>query len=220
MTIVNCILTNEGGCDGFLAERRSLVKRLIFLFPFSFFLFHFSFSQEEVDTNYVYTNLETALKSPEKVYHLDLSKQKLEEFPMDIVKFTNLRTLNLFKNKIKTVPDEIARLKNLRELNIGHNKLTAFGNGICELTELQRLVLNQNKIESIPADIKNLKKLVYLDMWDNDLWFIPDEIAELKDTLKEFDLQNIQFNYEEQARIRSLLPQTKINWPPPCNCKD
>jgi Leucine-rich repeat (LRR) protein len=82
------------------------------------------------------------------------------------------------------------------------------------------LVLNQNEIQEIPAEIKNLTKLVHLDMWDNDLFVIPDEIGELKETLKIFDLQNIQFNTEEQKRIKELLPKTKVEMPPSCNCKD
>ena len=49
---------------------------------------------------------------------------------------------------------------------------------------------------------------------------IPDEIGELKETLKVFDLQNIQFNTEEQKRIHELLPKTKVTMPPSCNCKD
>ncbi len=85
---------------------------------------------------------------------------------------------------------------------------------------LKKLVLNQNEIEEIPVEIKNLKKLTHLDMWDNNLFVIPDEIGELKETLKVFDLQNIQFDTEEQKRINGLLPKTKVTMPPSCNCKD
>lgn len=199
----------------------SLLKRyflLVLVFQLSIFNCQYSIAQS--DTNLTYTNLEEALKTPDAVYHLDLSKQKLSAFPMDILKLKNLRTLKLAKNKIDSIPTEIKQLQHLRELDVSKNKLKEFNKGICELVNLERLILNQNSIESIPAEIKNLKKLVYLDMWDNDLWFFPDELAELKDTLKEFDLQNIQYNYEEQARVRALLPNTKINWPPACNCKD
>ena len=195
--------------------------KAVLLFHFSFFIFHFSFSQTDVpDSTFIYTNLEDALKNPEKVFNLDLSKKKLEEFPTDILKFTNLRKLKLSKNKIKAVPEEIKQLQNLVELDLSNNKLTEFGAGICQIITLERLILNQNYIESIPAEIKNLKNLVYLDMWDNELWFFPDELNELAETLKEFDLQNIQYNYKEQERIISLLPKTKIHMSPACNCKD
>jgi len=204
-------------------EISSKISRLrsVFFIIFSFFIFHFSFSQVDVpDSNFIYTNLEQALKEPDKVYHLDLSKKKLQDFPMEVLKFTNLRSLKLYKNKIDSIPNEISQLKNLRELNVGLNDLTKFNVNICQLTNLEKLVLNQNEIEEIPAEIKNLKKLVHLDMWDNNLFIIPDEIGELKETLKVFDLQNIQFETEEQKRINKLLPKTKVTMPPSCNCKN
>ena len=192
---------------------------LVFIFHFSFFIINSAFSQVP-DSTFIYTNLEEALKEPDKVYNLDLSKKKLNEFPMEILKFTNLRTLKLYKNRIDSIPNEISQLKNLRELNVGLNDLTKFNVNICQLTNLEKLVLNQNEIEEIPVEIKNLSKLVHLDMWDNNLFVIPDEIGELKETLKVFDLQNIQFNLEEQKRINGLLPKTKVTMPPSCNCKD
>ena len=195
--------------------------KLVLVFHFSFFIFHFSFSQITVpDSTFIYTNLQEALKEPEKVFYLDLSKKKLQDFPMAVLKFTNLRTLKLYKNRIDSIPDEISQLKNLRELNVGLNDLTKFNVNICQLMNLEKLVLNQNEIEEIPVEIKNLKKLTHLDMWDNNLFVIPDEIGELKETLKVFDLQNIQFNLEEQKRINGLLPKTKVTMPPSCNCKD
>ncbi len=86
--------------------------RLGLILHFSFFIFHFSFSQITFpDSTFIYTNLEEALKEPEKVYNLDLSKKKLNEFPMEILKFTNLRSLKLYKNRIDSIPDEISQLK-------------------------------------------------------------------------------------------------------------
>lgn len=191
------------------------------VFYLSIFNNQFAFSQVDVpDSTFIYTNLEEALKEPEKVYNLDLSKKKIQDFPMEVLKFTNLRSLKLYKNRIDSIPNEISQLKNLRELNMGLNDLKKFNVNICQLTNLEKLVLNQNEIEEIPAEIKNLTKLVHLDMWDNNLFVIPDEIGELKETLKIFDLQNIQFNTEEQKRINGLLPKTKVTMPPSCNCKD
>jgi hypothetical protein len=211
-------MKDEGEKYTRIGERRFPALTFGFWLLALFFLPFFSFAQN--DTGKVYTSLPEALADPENVYHLDLSKQKLNAFPAEILQLKNLRTLNLYKNKIDSVPSGISQLQNLTELNIGHNKLTVFNPAICQLLLLEKLVLNQNSIESLPADIKNLKNLRYLDMWDNDLWFFPDELAELSETLKELDLQNIQFNADEQARVRALLPKTKINWPPACNCKD
>lgn len=170
------------------------------------------------DSLFIYSNLEQALKEPDKVYNLDLSKKKLTEFPKEILQFKNLRTLDLHKNKIKSIPDEISQLKNLRELNVGNNKLAVFSKAICDITTLRRLILNQNDIESIPAEIKQLTNMVYLDLWDNNLGIFPVELGELANTLKEMDLRNIQYNFKEQENITKLLPKTNIHFSPACNC--
>ena len=41
----------------------------------------------KLDTVYSYTSLEEALKNPEKVIKLELRKQKLKSFPMEVSKF-------------------------------------------------------------------------------------------------------------------------------------
>ena len=62
-------------------------------------LLHFGFSQN------TFTNLEDALKNPESVKFLSLSKNRLKTFPVEIMKFSNLEYLDLSKNKLTTLPD-------------------------------------------------------------------------------------------------------------------
>lgn len=194
-------------------------KKWIILCLISYVFSSPSMAQVDVaDSLFIYTNLEQALKEPDKVYNLDLSKKKLTEFPKEILQFKNLRTLDLHKNKIKSIPDEISQLKNLRELNVGNNKLSDFSKAICEITTLKRLILNQNDIEAIPAEINQLTNLVYLDLWDNNLGTFPNELGDLANTLKEMDLRNIQYNFKEQENITKLLPKTNIHFSPACNC--
>lgn len=172
---------------------------------------------EEPDTLHTYTSLAEALKHPDAVLYLDLSKQKLKEFPVEIFKFKNLVSLNLSKNKIEVIPVEISGLKKLEELDLSRNKIKVMSLGLFELKRLKRLVINQNLIESIPSEIRKLEQLEYLDMWSNELEFIPNEIGQLK-KLKEFDLRNIQINTTDQQRIGKLLPETKIHFSQSCNC--
>lgn len=174
-------------------------------------------SEKDLDTCYIYTSLEKAMKHPEEVYVLNLSKQKLKEFPKEILSFKNLNILILSKNRISIVPDSIGELVNLQELDLGKNKLEDFPIGIVDLVNLKRLILNQNYISGIPYMIKNLQKLEYLDMWSNNLSSFPDSLSELK-LLKEFDLRVIQFTGAEKERITSLLPETKIHFSASCNC--
>jgi leucine-rich repeat protein SHOC2 len=194
-----------------------------FLFFLLVLIFSASLSQAQpidpsaLDSMKTYTSLESALKNPDQVYKLKLSKQDLTEFPMEILKFKNLMALDLSRNKIKVIPDEIGNLKHLRILNLSRNKIHDIPTSIGQLTELRALIMNQNEIEVIPKEIGKLVNLEYLDLWDNNLFIIPDELKNLK-ALKELDLRNIQFNQREQDRIRALVPHAKVHMDPACNC--
>ncbi|MFI5204400.1 MAG: leucine-rich repeat domain-containing protein [Flavobacteriales bacterium] len=169
------------------------------------------------DSLHTYTSIAEALKHPDLVFYLDLSKQKLKEFPAEIFTFKNLVSLDLSRNKIAVIPAEITSLKNLEELNLSRNKIKEMPAALFDLKHLKKLILNQNLIESIPSEIRKLEQLEYLDMWSNELAYFPNEMSQLK-KLKEFDLRNIQINQTEQQRLSKLLPETKIHFSQSCNC--
>ena len=193
------------------------------LFIFIFFIGVFAkgtsqvLSEQELDTCYIYTTIEKASKTPNDVYVLDLTKNKLKAFPVELLLFKNLNILKLGKNKIASVPESISKLIFLQEVDLGKNKLDAFPGGLVELINLKKLVLNQNYIEGIPFMIKNLQKLEYLDMWSNNLRSFPESLNELIN-LKELDLRVIQFSKEEKERITKLVPNAKIHFSASCNC--
>lgn len=170
-----------------------------------------------IDTNYVFKSLEEAVKNPDAVYHLKLSREKLKEVPEVIFTFKNLKTLDLSKNKLSSIPIGIANLTKLKTLKLNKNKFSVFPLTICQLTQLKRLEINQNSLVEIPPQIKNLQELVYLDMWSNELDVFPDELSELK-KLKVFDLRVIQLSDNQQRRLHELLPTTKIHLSNSCNC--
>jgi len=171
------------------------------------------------DTVYIYRSLGAALEHPEKVYRLNLSKDRLKVFPADILKFTNLRDLDLSRNKLDSLPVEIGTLVNLQRLNLSNNKLVRLPDEIGNLAALTYLGLNRNVIESLPSSIGNLENLEVLELWDNELETIPEEITKCK-KLKVLELRGILFSDEEHARIDSLLPETKVYLSPSCNCKN
>jgi len=166
----------------------------------------------------VYTDIEKALKEPEKVRFLDLSKQKLEEIPAGVFELTNLEYLVLFKNKITVIPPEIGTLKKLRVLDISRNKIEVLPPEIGELTELRTLILNQNLIAALPPEIGNLKNLKSLDLWGNEIDELPVEISKLQETLEYLDLRVIYMSFEKQEAIINLLPETDIYFSNGCNC--
>ena len=170
-----------------------------------------------LDSAKTYFSLASAMKNPDQVYKLKLTKKKLTKFPEEILKFKNLNYLDLSKNKIKSLPDGIAELKYLQHLDVSKNQIDSFSVAMCQLTNLRNLIVSQNEMEGFPEEIKNLDKLLRLDAWSNNLVSFPAEIAEMK-SLRWMDLRVIQMNAEMQKRIQELLPSTRIHFSPHCNC--
>jgi Leucine-rich repeat (LRR) protein len=164
-----------------------------------------------------YTDLDSALKEPDKVYKLVLRKKKYKAFPKEILSLKNLQYLDLSKNNIKEIPEEIGDLSLLQYLSCSKCQLTKIPKSIGKLQHLYYLNLNQNDIDSIPDEIGQLKKLQVLDLWDNNLSYFPPTMSYLEN-LKKMDVRSILLNEQQQNYIQSLLPNTKIYFSPPCKC--
>lgn len=173
-------------------------------------------SLSNLDTCKVYTSLEEALRNPNQVVRLKLSRAKLKKFPEEIRQLVNLQELDLSKNKLHTLPDSLG-LPYLQRLTLAKNSFEEFPVAICRLTHLKELVLSQNEIQALPSSIGQLKELEYLDLWSNNLGIYPNELSQLT-ALKELDLRVIQLSESEQKTIASYLPNTKIHFSPSCNC--
>jgi len=171
------------------------------------------------DTIIIYLSLEEALKNSKNVYQLNLRRNKLTEFPMEILELTNLQELNLSRNKIYEIPREIESLTKLRVLNLSKNKLQTIPAEIGKLKHLTQLILFQNEIHSLPPEIGELENLQFLDMWGNEIIEFPRELSGLK-SLKVLDVRVIEMNKNRQNAIKELLPHTKIYFSNSCNCGD
>ncbi|MBL7941309.1 MAG: leucine-rich repeat domain-containing protein [Flavobacteriales bacterium] len=174
-------------------------------------------SEEELKTQPVFTSLESAMANPTAVYRLDLTKQKLKDFPPEILGFTNLNELVLDKNKLLTLPEEISSLSNLQRLSVAHNALDTLQKGVCKLQNLRYLNLSDNFITGIAEEVQQLNKLEVLILWQNPIQFFPSEIGMLEN-LKELDILHVDLNAEQQDDLRNLLPNCYIHFSPPCNC--
>lgn len=164
-----------------------------------------------------YTHLSEALNQPEKVYILNLRKQKLKEIPPEIFLLKNLRTLNLSKNKITSVPKEIGQLTNLVEFDLSSNTIELLPMEMGELKMLKKLILGKNELYSLPSSFGNLISLEFLDLWSNNLIELPNEMSALAN-LKILDMRLIQMNKQKQQAIQQLLPKTLIYFSQSCNC--
>ena len=165
----------------------------------------------------VYKDLKEALKTPDEVLFLKLTRKKYSKFPMDILKFKNLKSLDLSKNKLDSIPVEISQLSKLEELKLNKNKFVFFPVEICELNSLEKLGLNNNDLENIPKEIANLDNLVYLDLWSNLITDFPVELKQLV-KLKRLDLRMINISEEKQYELKKMLPKVKIFMSNSCNC--
>jgi Leucine-rich repeat (LRR) protein len=95
-----------------------------------------------------FTSVESSLKEPSKVLKVNLSYNGLTDFPLEVLRCTNVRVLDVSNNGLTTLPDEIATLPNL-----------------------QKLVIATNGFRKVPACIEKIKSLKVLDLSQNQIPF-------------------------------------------------
>lgn len=160
---------------------------------------------------YEFKTFEEALLNPKKVKSIDVARQELRSVPDIFNQFQNLVSINLLGNRIDTFPIELIKTRNLKEVSLSSNKLKVIGEEIGELSELRILILNFNQIKEIPKEIGNLKNLLYLDLGDNQISQIPVEIKYLK-KLQEFHIDDNLLSENEKEKLKSLLPNCVIHF--------
>lgn len=190
--------------------------RLTFLL---FFLSKLLLAQQPGDLDYVYTNLAEAAKRPTTVYHLDLSRQKLDEVPERVFSFKNLKSLNLSKNKISQLSPAIAGLSKLEELDLSYNRLSLLPYQFASLSKLTTLNLSKNSIKKLPENFGKLSSLQKLNLWANELESLPKSFGQLKDKLIELNLKSMVFDDKSVSFLKGNFPNTKIYLPDRCDCR-
>ena len=165
-----------------------------------------------------FTNLDSALKNPEKVIKLVLRKKHLKKFPEEITKFKNLQYLDLSKNNIKELPEGIGELTQLQYFACSKTGLERVPREIGQLKNLRWINLNQNELVLLPPQFGDLEKLEVADLWSNNLSELPSTLEKLKN-LKVLDLRNILFSDEQHRYIQELVPNTTVYLSPSCKCK-
>jgi len=198
--------------------------RLLLFLLFFIHVFVFADAQEPLDSlslslQRTYRSYGEAVIHPDSVYILDLSKQKRKVVPEEIRQFRNLQVLKLSRNNLKELPEWIGELSMLEQLDLSNNSLSSIPPSIGNLQYLKFLGLNRNIITTLPPEAGRLKRLEILELWDNEVDSLPDDIR-LLNSLLTLDLRGILFSEQEQAHIRSLLPDTDVLFSPSCLCKD
>ncbi|KAG7197365.1 hypothetical protein KM043_018472 [Ampulex compressa] len=111
---------------------------------------------------------------------LNLSGNRLTDFPEQVLDLTALKYLYLGGNNITEITKDIWKLQRLQVLSIGGNMLTDVPSTLGQLKSLQALVLCDNMLESLPSSIASLTNLKSLLLHKNRLRTLPTEIITLK----------------------------------------
>lgn len=85
--------------------------------------------------------LEEAKLKPEMVVELNLTKAKLDEFPVAILQFKNIKFLTLSNNNISEIPNEVNKLQQLIGLDLSDNPISDL-----ERNKIRKLLANRVEI--------------------------------------------------------------------------
>ena len=171
----------------------------------------------ELEEAEVYKNLEEALENPDEVYKLRLRNKKFKEFPVEVLKFKNLNSLDISRNQLTSIPPEVSSLPYLQELIANRNLIDTLYPEIGTLPAIRKLDLGRNQIKILPPEIGKLKTLEVLSLWDNYIEDLPKTISNCKN-LRVLDLRLMQFSDETQRQFQDLVPGTKVHMEASCDC--
>lgn len=176
---------------------------------------------DSLDNGKTYTSLQEALKEPQNVYRLKLTKlDNRDSLPEELFSLTELRELTVKGCKLCVLNQNINKLAKLESLNLDKNKLLRLPESIGNLQKLKFLCVSRNLIETFPNSISKMVNLTYIDAWDNPLYTLPENIKKLEKTLKTLDLRQIPLTKSEYEAMKSLLPYTEILFTDICECEN
>jgi len=171
-------------------------------------------NHEICDTT-TFSSIAEAKKYPHCVKLFYLREREYLNFPIEVIKFTEVEDLDLAFNKIDTLPKEIKALRRLKYLNLSHCSLSYISPAIGTLDSLEELGLVYTKITHLPSEICKLKQLRSLSLVGTNIATLPDCICEMK------NLESLGLSYHkgyphiDSVQIKKLkrcLPNTYISF--------
>lgn len=106
-----------------------------------------------------FNDLDEARANPDKVLYLDLSLQKIKDFPREILSFKNLKRLYLPYNYWPSIPEEINALSKLEVLDLsGNYYLNRLPNNLKELTLLKELIIKDHRLNA--GELERIRELL------------------------------------------------------------
>ncbi len=165
----------------------------------------------------LFKSIEAAQTVPaDSVFRLDLSKERLVDFPAEVLAFKNLRELYLNKNKLTTLPATFF-FPNLEVLDLTQNKFEIFPDVICKHASLTQLYMSKNALSALPECFGNLQELVVFDAWFNTISEIPESFKTLR-KLRSVDLQGMNYSENFQQEWIKAMPWVRFEFNVGCDC--
>jgi Leucine-rich repeat (LRR) protein len=146
---------------------------------------------------------------PHGLHELNLTDCPLDALPASVGELTALENLKLKSEKLAPLPESLRTLKTLKYFQLSHyaHPLPAW---LGDFTEMEYLALTDGKFTSLPDSMRAMKSLRRLTLWHSKVFPLPDWIAELQQ-LADLDVHKDDLPRGELARLRRLLPKTRIN---------
>jgi len=109
-----------------------------------------------------YYDLQQAYLTPEKVYRLVLTHQKINIESADLSVFTNLTFLALAHDSLFNLPKGLEKLKNLKILDISANNFTLLPAELSLIPNLEELYLNNEQHLNLKQGFEVINKITHL----------------------------------------------------------
>jgi len=139
-----------------------------------------------------------AMGNLEQIIEIRLEGNRFTEFPLSVLACTHLRLLDMSCNKLQSIPDEIIQLRGIKTLNVRENSLRSLPYLVGALPDLQELILDGNDIAELPDSVCGFKSLVTLSISRNRLQRFPQELKRVDSLMELFANDN---KLEELAGI-------------------
>jgi Leucine-rich repeat (LRR) protein len=164
-----------------------------------------------------YTNIQDALKEPQKVHFLDLTHNHLKELPAGIPNLTELEVIWLGNNpgiNTEKALDTLAKLPKLYSVDLSYLNLSHLPANINGIKKLKVLDLTGNPSLDFAETFALLSAnpaLEAVSLSQNNLHSIPSELSKIKSLRKVF-LHNNPISKESKETFEKLMPDCSFEY--------
>lgn len=155
------------------------------------------------------SSVDDAFKLGDKIDYVNLDRNELEAFPLELTALSGVKWLRLNGNRLSSLPADVSNLKSLRRIYLRDNRFASVPDALKDLPKLTDIDLSGNPLAEIPGWLAEKRGLESLSFSRTRVRKLPDDLSAWK-TLKQLQLGDLNLSGDEMARIRAVLPKTAI----------